>query len=48
MLFVALCSQIERERSKAQLAKDNDDYQRRMRKELEDERRRLMDQENDV
>ncbi|BFZ17087.1 hypothetical protein BsWGS_20128 [Bradybaena similaris] len=41
-------TQIERDRSKAQLAKDNDDQQRRMRKELEDERRRLMDQENDA
>ncbi|CAL1527885.1 unnamed protein product, partial [Lymnaea stagnalis] len=41
-------SQLERERTKAQMARDQDDHQRRMRKELEDERRRLMDQENEA
>ncbi|XP_059168925.1 mitogen-activated protein kinase kinase kinase kinase 4-like isoform X2 [Physella acuta] len=41
-------TQLERERTKAQLARDNDDYQRRMRRELEEERRRLMDQENEA
>ncbi|CAG5123003.1 unnamed protein product, partial [Candidula unifasciata] len=41
-------TQLERERTKAQLTRENDDYQKRMRKELEDERRRLMDQENEA
>uniref|UniRef100_A0A2C9KKY2 Uncharacterized protein n=1 Tax=Biomphalaria glabrata TaxID=6526 RepID=A0A2C9KKY2_BIOGL len=41
-------TQLERERTKAQMARDQDDHQRRMRKELEDERKRLMDQENEA
>uniref|UniRef100_A0A0B7A6I1 Centrosome and spindle pole-associated protein 1 C-terminal domain-containing protein n=1 Tax=Arion vulgaris TaxID=1028688 RepID=A0A0B7A6I1_9EUPU len=41
-------SQMDRERTKIQMAKENDDYQRRMRNELKEERRRLMDQEDEA